>query len=220
MKRIGVIVAPVAMVMALASCAVSSGSQVSQDASEQASQSEVSTPAATSASAEAPLSAIFASLPKEFLFDSGAGAWSTQVNIAADGTFTGQYQDADMGDVGESYPGGSVDQCNFTGKFEVTAKVSDNEYTLSLVSLNKEGTNGDQKIDNGIRYTTIDNAYGLEGGSTFALYLPGRSTDDLSQNFIMWASGPTSWQHTSGDTLPFWALYNVGADQALVGMDQ
>jgi len=215
MKKLSTALASIAIVMTLASCSTSvAGSQDSKGASDQMSPSPVS------ASAEPPLSAIFASVPQEFIFASGAGAWSTQVNIAADGTFTGQYHDSDMGNTGPDYPGGTVDQCNFTGKFEVTAKVSDYEYTLNLVSLNKEGNEGDQTIVNGILYNTVDNAYGLEGGSEFAFYLPGRSTDDLSQGFIVWASGPTGWQHTAGDTLPFWALYNVGGDQALVGMDQ
>ena len=230
-KRLGTILAPLAIVMTLASCSATvSGTQVSQDDSSQASPSQVSTPAdvptptptptPSPTPTEPPLSAIFASLPQQFIFSSGAGAWSTQVIIASDGTFTGQYHDSNMGDTGPGYPNGTVDQCNFSGKFEVTAKVSDYEYTLNLVSLNKEGNEGDQSIDNQILYNTVDNAYGLEGGSEFAFYLPGRSTDDFSQDLIMWVSSPTGWQHTAGDTLPYWVLYNVSGDQGLVGMDQ
>jgi len=219
-KRLGAIVAPLAMVMMLASCAaVVSGTQVSQDGSEQANQSEASTPPSTSAPAEPPLSAIFASTPTEFLFSSGAGGWSTVVKIAPDGTFTGHYEDGDMGDTGPTYPGGTVHQCDFTGQFEVTAKVSNYEYTLNLVTLDKAGTDGDQSVKDGILYVTVDNAYGMEGGSNFALYLPGRPTDDLSQGFLEWAHGPLDWEQTPGGTLSFWALYNVGGDYGLVGMD-
>ena len=40
---------------------------------------------------------LFAQLPEEFLFASGAGAWSTVLSIGPDGSFTGEYHDADMG---------------------------------------------------------------------------------------------------------------------------
>ena len=39
-----------------------------------------------------------------FYFLSGAGAWSTELVVSPDGSFTGYYHDTDMGDSGADYP--------------------------------------------------------------------------------------------------------------------
>ena len=36
-----------------------------------------------------------------FYFSSGAGAWGTEMDISADGSFTGNFHDSEMGDTGE-----------------------------------------------------------------------------------------------------------------------
>ena len=40
----------------------------------------------------------------EFSFSSGVGAWETMLGIMPDGTFSGTFHDADMGDNGAGYP--------------------------------------------------------------------------------------------------------------------
>ena len=42
-----------------------------------------------------------------FYFLSGAGAWSTELVVSPDGSFTGYYHDTDMGDSGAGYPNGT-----------------------------------------------------------------------------------------------------------------
>ena len=69
-----------------------------------------------------------------FSFSSGAGAWSTELRIHADGTFKGHYQDADMGDAGEGYAGGTLYVCDFTGKFGGLEKVDDVTWKMKLES--------------------------------------------------------------------------------------
>lgn len=39
---------------------------------------------------------IFVSMPSDFTFSSGAGAWATQLTLEDDGSFTGQYHEWDL----------------------------------------------------------------------------------------------------------------------------
>ena len=64
-----------------------------------------------------------------FAFSSGAGAWGTILTIQEDGSFEGNYHDANMGDIGEGYPNGSVYICEFSGKF--TEPKKENNFTYS-----------------------------------------------------------------------------------------
>ena len=41
-------------------------------------------------------SSIFKSMPKKFVFASGAGAWGTVITLKKDGSFTGQYHDSNI----------------------------------------------------------------------------------------------------------------------------
>jgi hypothetical protein len=66
----------------------------------------------------------------ELFFSSGAGAWSTEITLQPDGSFTGFYSDADMGSSGEGYPNGTVYLCGFEGEF--SEKVPRDEYSWSM----------------------------------------------------------------------------------------
>lgn len=41
-------------------------------------------------------SSIFGSMPKKYVFASGAGAWSTEIKLKKNGSFTGQYHDLNI----------------------------------------------------------------------------------------------------------------------------
>ena len=58
----------------------------------------------------------------EWSFCSGAGAWSTDLQIRPDGTFTGQFHDSEMGESAEAYPDGTVYICEFSGRFSVVSR--------------------------------------------------------------------------------------------------
>ena len=67
-------------------------------------------------------------LPKdnhEFIFCSGAGAWETKLSLNRDGTFEGYYYDANMGEMAEDYPEGTMMVCSFSGKFSSLGKIND-----------------------------------------------------------------------------------------------
>ena len=78
------------------------------------------------------------SLPVDLSFSSGVGAWGTGLTMAADGSFSGEYHDSDMGDSGDDYPDGTVYLCNFSGKFTEIKQLDDHSYSLTLEELSSD----------------------------------------------------------------------------------
>jgi len=142
-----------------------------------------------------------------FNFLSGAGGWSTEVYVSADGSFTGLHHDWDMGDIGDDYPEGTYYECSFSGMFVVTEKIDEYTYELRLVSLNLEEEEGTERIEEGVRIINTG-AYGIEGGEVFMLYCPGRATADLPENYLEWIRMPHAWDEIP-EKLPFYGLYNT-----------
>ena len=145
----------------------------------------------------------------DFWFGSGAGAWSTVVNIHADGTFNGYYHDSDTG-AGDDYPDGIRYECFFNGKFSALKKVSKYEYSMILESLETEGILGEETIIDGVMLITSD-PYGFDSAYDFSLYMPGKSVDELSEEFLSWAHG--FW---ADGVLTCYGLYNVGGQQGFI----
>ena len=160
---------------------------------------------------------VFAELDNgPFTFASGAGGWSTTINIAADGSFTGQYNDTDMGDTGSGYPNGTRYVCQFSGQFALKAQVDDFEYTLTLVNLTQQGTPNDTTIESdGYRYI-VSTPYGFDDAQDFSLYRVGHPVDTLPPGFVDWMRQPMMLPDDA-TTLPFWGLYNITGDQGFFG---
>ena len=55
----------------------------------------------------------------EWSFSSGAGAWSTELYIQTDGSFSGDFHDSDMGDCTDEYPYGTLYFCAFSGRMSL-----------------------------------------------------------------------------------------------------
>ena len=157
---------------------------------------------------------IFSSMPQEGIFTSGAGGWATWMNLTSDGTFTGTYQDSDLGDVGDSYPHGTTYICNFNGKFSTPQKMDDYTYRINLEKLTEDGINGDEYIENGIRYIH-SSAYGLdcEEGEEFLIYTPGKPISELPESFLIWASALSPIE---GSTLNCYGIYNERMETAFI----
>lgn len=169
---------------------------------------EEETPPASDPSAE-----LFAQLDGvSFSFSSGAGGWGTSVTFGPNGTFTGGYHDSDMGVTGPNYPNGTVYICNFSGSFSNAMKVDDLTWTIRLQDVSMSQVPGGTEYKNGVKYIYSE-PYGLDDGDLFYIYLPGRSTADLPEQFMYWICTPNAWW---GDripsTLPFWGMYNVGGE--------
>lgn len=141
-----------------------------------------------------------------FDFSSGAGAWFTELTIDSGGRVKGHYQDADMGDNGDAYPNGTLYLCDFTGRFGDLEKVDAYTWQMKLQSLTFEQEPEKEEIVDGVRQI-YSSAYGLDGGETFLLYLPGIKMKDLPEEYLSWArSGIVS---DTLEELPCYGLYNV-----------
>ena len=142
---------------------------------------------------------------REFYFSSGAGGWYTVLHIQEDGSFDGHYQDSDMGDIGEGYPNGTIYYSEFSGSFTEPERVDDWTYRFQIEEINYPLGSGDE-IKDGIHYC-YTTAYGLDGAEDLYLYLPGKSTAELPEEYLSWISyyDPESAEN---EELPFYGLYN------------
>ena len=120
-----------------------------------------------------------------FRFSSGAGGWSTDMTVSADGSFDGLYSDSDMGDMGEEYPNGTVYFCKFSGRFGELKKVDDFTYQTTIVEMQYENEPDTEEIidDTLYRYTDV---YGLENAGNIVFYLPGTPAETLSEECKSW----------------------------------
>lgn len=156
---------------------------------------------------------ILASLPERFDFSSGAGAWSTELKVAADGAFTGLYSDANAGESGEGYTS-TIYTCQFYGEFSTPVKVNDYTYSMTLESLHLVDEAGQETIDSdGTRWVT-STPYGLEGAEEVLIYLPGAKMADLPEDFVDW----TGSYLDDSETLTVYGLYNVNEKLGFVGV--
>lgn len=168
---------------------------VSEDT--QPTESTEAEPAPTEPMETAPAVLTALPLPAEtvaFSFLSGAGGWSTELQLNQDGSFTGQYHDSEMGDIGEDYPHGSVYVCSFAGEFVDFEKLSEYAYKMNLTNLTTENTTGEEWIEEQIRYVASD-PYGLEEGSEFILYLPDTPISEVPEEFLIW--WPYRFEHST-----------------------
>lgn len=149
-----------------------------------------------------------------FVFSSGAGAWSTQLTLLPDGTFTGRYQDMDMGDMGEENPNGTVYYCDFSGSFFQPGKVDDHFWTMGLEYLSTEKEPGEITYEDGIKYVSTG-PNGLEQAQEVWLYLPGAQTKDLPEEFLSWTT--SAFAGEVPEKLPFYGLYSVNDQSGFVG---
>ena len=143
-----------------------------------------------------------------FYFLSGAGAWSTELVVSPDGSFTGYYHDTDMGDSGAGYPNGTRYECDFSGTFALMEQRDEFTYILRLTSLALKEEPGTERVADGLKLISAE-AYGISGGDEFMLYSPGSPSAGLPEEFMEWVRMASAWEEPP-ETLPFWGLYNLG----------
>lgn len=138
---------------------------------------------------------VFDSFPQVFTLTSGMESWQTELTVEEDGTFIGEYSDADAF---ETYI------CEFTGTFSDLQEIDEYTYSMQIESLEYAKTIGDEYEEDGLTYIVSEPA-GIEAHGEYMLYLPGRSTADLPEAFL-------SWVWIAGDVsekLPFYGIYNA-----------
>lgn len=122
----------------------------------------------------------------EWVFSSGAGAWSTELRFGADGTYTGSFHDSDMGESGDGYPGGTLYYSSFNGQMSMAGRADDGAWLLRVDSLTMENKPGEESIEDDVRYVAAE-PYGLSEGDELKVYAPGTPADALSEEMQMWA---------------------------------
>ncbi len=139
-----------------------------------------------------------------FDFSSGAGGWSTELEIAEDGSFRGEFVDSDMGDVAEAYPNGTVSYSGFSGTFTAPEQVDGTTYRFRIASLAYDHETGEEIVD-GQRWI-YRTAYGLDDADILYLYLPGARVAALPQEYRDWIGYHTP--PAAEQELGFYGLFN------------
>ena len=122
----------------------------------------------------------------EYEFTSGAGAWATELAVNADGTFSGTFHDANMGETGEGYEeNGTLYLSEFTGKFGEAKEREPFIYEVSIEEINYKNTPETEKIEDGTKYIYAE-AYGLSGADSLLVYLPGTPIEKLDEGYMSW----------------------------------
>ncbi len=125
--------------------------------------------------------------PRRFCLTSGVGGWSTELCVAADGSFSGAYYAWDWDHMTEEDP---LCYLSFTGQFSKPEQV--NEYSCSM-KLEQIDVDGD--------------LLGLEGEEYF-VYLPGAPLEELPEEFLFWVRNSNGLT-LDDTTLPTYGLYSV-----------
>ena len=122
----------------------------------------------------------------EYEFTSGAGAWATELAVNADGTFSGTFHDANMGETGEGYEeNGTLYLSEFTGKFGEAKEREPFIYEVPIEEINYKNTPETEKIEDGTKYIYAE-AYGLSGADSLIVYLPGTPIEKLDEGYMSW----------------------------------
>lgn len=119
----------------------------------------------------------------EWSFCSGAGGWSTDMKIMADGSFSGEYHDSEMGDSADAYPDGTVYFCSFSGQMSLAEQVDEKTWKIRVDKLEEKPA--EESIADGIRYIPAE-AYGLSEGDVMLLYSPGTPVSIFSEDMLLW----------------------------------
>lgn len=142
-----------------------------------------------------------------FIFSSGAGAWSTELDIREDGSFSGTYCDSDMGDTGDKYPYGTYYYSSFRGYLEEPVKVNEYTYSTKIKEISLSDKPGTEVIEDEKKWVYSE-PYGMNDAKDIYIYLPGAPVKDLPEEFVQWAYS-SAGTDTVDKKLPFYGLYNV-----------
>lgn len=148
----------------------------------------------------------------ELVFASGAGGWETVLTLRPDGSFTGQYSDAEMGVSSTDFPNGTRYVSEFSGRFTDIQQISDYAWSMKLSELTTEKEAEQTWIEGGVRYISAE-PYGVTGGNTFILYAPGTPADELPADCRDWWPDAYQWRKGEIEQLEGWGLCNVETGQ-------
>ncbi len=169
---------------------------------------------ATAAFAETSESVLDVMAELEWTFCSGVGAWSTDLRIRADGSFSGDFHDSEMGETGDGYPDGTVYGCCFSGRLSLVERVDDYAWKIRIDALTPDEGQVPEAIEDGIRYVTTE-PYGLSEGDEMLLYRPGTPLDVFTEDMLLWTHVMDSGNPPA--ELDNWFLCSEKNDSGFVG---
>lgn len=151
---------------------------------------------------------------QDWVFSSGVGAWSTELKILADGSFTGKYHDSEMGETGEGYPDGTVYGCTFSGRLSLAGQADEYAWKLQVDSLALDEGQVKEAVEDGIRYVTAE-PYGLSEGDEMLLHRPGTPVSALTEDQLFWSH--VTEQDPQPEALETWLLTSERNESGFVG---
>ena len=137
----------------------------------------------------------------DWSFSSGVGGWSTDLHIQADGSFSGEYHDSEMGETGKDYPEGTLYHCSFHGQLSLGEQLDENSWKIRIDKLETEEAK-EEILDN-IRFVPSV-PYGLSEGDEMILYKPGTPMSVFTEEMVIWTH--VYDQDTSVSELQDWFL--------------
>ena len=152
----------------------------------------------------------------DWSFSSGAGAWSTDLRIAADGSFSGAFHDSEMGEAAEEYPDGTIYYCAFSGQLSLAGQADDGAWRVHIDSLTPDEPEGQESIDEGVRFVSTK-PYGLSESDDMLLYRPGTPLDVLTEDMLIWTHAYDL--EDMPEALESWFMYSEANDSGFVGFD-
>ena len=157
------------------------------------------------------VSEFFTQIPHYYEFSSGAGGWRTVLNVYNDGTFTGTYTDFDGTNTYDDDPThGQTYICEFSGQFSNPQKIDGYRYSVELTSLNYTlGSPYFSEADS--CWYVPSEPYGLTGGTSFTIILPGISLSSLPSDFAIW-----SHIYSSSSVFNGYAIMNNATNEAFI----
>lgn len=223
MKRMISIALASALLFTLCSCGTDNSADISADAAEGSVSTEqttqdVETSAKDSygddAGSMSEESFSFADFKNtQFMMSSGAGGWYIMLDINADGSFAGIYNDSDMGETGEGYLYGTVYQSEYTGQMTDLKKVNDYTYSAKVSNIKYVKEPGTEEVKDDTKYVYSEAS--ISEGDEVSIYLKGAPVAELPEGYKIWAGA-----QADGSELTAYGLYDSAADAGFVGYDK
>ena len=166
---------------------------------------------------------VFGIFAGQYLFTSGAGGWSTEMEITPDGTFSGQYQDLDMGVGAEDYDS-TLYRSVFRGSFTNPQKIDQYTCSFELEDIQYENQPGTETIESGDSWRTrvvYTEAYGLDQGTDLIhAYTAGTPMGMLPDGMMSWIGLLIGEEAKDSGVLPCNCLFMVKPEYGWVGISE
>ena len=156
----------------------------------------------------------FDSMPKKFVYTAKNGG-KTELIFKNDGTFTGKYIFEEKDKTGDGYSKGTVNFCNFTGKFSVPIPFEQFMNISTVESLQVE-EGKEEYIENDQKFVPAS-PEGIKNTKEVIFFLPGSKTSVFPEGTLDSLKG----KKEIGDTLPegIYILRSFADNSSFIGMD-